>query len=132
MAVATAIDFKQEVRTLFELFDRQDIKGIKALFSDDPQGVDEISRTWMRGKPALDSYFKELKEMGITNIRSSLRDFAVKHWDDVAVATCMVEQSFSAEGQKTKITAPVTVLYRRHGDSWKIELVHAVALPEAA
>lgn len=132
MAVATAIDFKAEVRELFARFDRQDWKGIKALLSDDPQGVDEISRRWLRGKGAIDGYFAELQKMGVDGIRSKPSDFAVKQYGDVALVTCMVDQRYEADGADVSITAPVSVLFHRRGAEWKIESIHAVALPEAA
>ncbi len=132
MAVATAVDFKREVKEFFALFDRQEWEKMKRRFSDDPQGVDEISRKWMRGKTSVSRYFDMLDEMGISDIHSKLSDFAIKQWDDLVLVTCVADQKFQAEGERVSITAPVSVLYRRIGGEWKIELVHAVALPDAA
>lgn len=130
MAVTTAVDFKAEVKKLLEHFDRQQHAELKDMFADDAQGVDEISRGWVRGKAKMDTYFKKLQEMGVSNIRSATRDFDTKHWDDVALVTCVTDQTYEMGGDKVAITAPMSVLFRRHRGEWKVELVHAVPLPD--
>ena len=57
MSADTETTLEQEVHRLFELLDSMDISGISAMLTDDAQGIDEISRRWMRGKAALDAYF---------------------------------------------------------------------------
>lgn len=37
------------VRQMFGQFDRKNFRDALRLFSDDAQGVDEISRKWLRG-----------------------------------------------------------------------------------
>ncbi len=131
MAVATAIDFKKEAQRLFDLFDQQKFPELQDLFAEDGQGVDEISRGWIRGRANLGGYFDQLRALGVSDIRSKLSDFVTKHWDDVALVTFVADQSYKAEGKKVTIKAPVSILYRRISGAWKIELVHAVPLPEA-
>ncbi len=130
MAVATAVDFGAKVEKLFELFDNQRVEELTAMFADDAQGVDEISKAWLRGSDAMDGYFVELKEMGVGDIVSSLGDIHVKQWGDVALVTAMADQTYSILGQPVSIKAPVSVVFRRHGGDWLIQLVHAVPLPE--
>ncbi len=131
MAVATAIDFKTEVKKLFSTFDRLDFDALKAMFTDDAQGVDEISRKWLRGKSAFDGYFDQVKAMGVGNIHSKLSDLRSEQWDDVAVVTCLADQTYEVGGEKVSILAPTTVVFRYNKGDWKIALVHAVPLPEA-
>jgi ketosteroid isomerase-like protein len=130
MAVSTAVDFKAEVRKLFDRFDRQEFDEIQGMFAADAQGVDEISRKWMRGKAPLDRYFRTLEDVGVADIHSNLRDFETKIWDDIALVTCILEQSYTIAGEQIEITSPLSVLYKRHRGDWKIELVHAVPLPD--
>lgn len=48
---------EQQARRVFELLDALDVDSIGAMLTDDAQGVDEISRGWMRGRGALEDYF---------------------------------------------------------------------------
>ncbi len=130
MAVTTAVDFKAEVKKLLEHFDRQQHAELKEMFADDSQGVDEISGGWVRGKSKLDSYFKKLEEMGVSDIHSKTRDFDTKVWDDIALVTCITDQTYKMGGKPISISAPMSVLFRRHRGDWKIQLIHAVPLPE--
>lgn len=131
MAVSAAIDFRADVVAFFDLFDHQDIEGIRRKFADDVQGVDEISRAWLRGVSAIDSYFSQLESMDVSDIHSTVTDIDVRHWDDVALVTCMADQTYRVAGEPTAITAPVSMLYRRDHGEWKVELIHAVPLPAA-
>ncbi len=130
MAVSTTLDFQKEVQKLFDLFDGLQIDKIKDMFSDDAQGVDEFSRQWLRGKDAMNGYFEQLMEMGVSDIHSELSDVEVKQWDDVALVTCIADQSYNVGGDQITVTAPGSFLFRRNNGSWKLELVHAVPLPD--
>lgn len=132
MAVMTAIDFKAEVTRLFELFDRGDFEPVKQLFTDDAQGVDEISRGWIRGRAEMERYFEKLDELGVTEIHTTLSDVSTRRWDDVGLVTCVANQTYETDGTSVAITTPLSVLYRHVNDAWKIELIHAVPLPDAA
>lgn len=131
MAVTQAIDFAAETRKMFKLFDQMKVDELRALFATDVQGVDEISRKWMRGGKAIDNYFAQLEKMNVEEMRSRLSDLHSEKWGDVAVVTGMADQTYSVEGTPMTIKAPITVLYRRVKDGWKIALIHAVSLPEA-
>lgn len=130
MTVATTIDLRKESQRLFDLFDRQKFDDLHAMFAEDAQGVDEISKRWIRGRDKLGGYFDQLREMGVSDIKSRLSDFAQKQWDDVALVTLVADQTYKVGGQPVAIRAPVSILFRRIGPAWKIELVHAVPLPE--
>ena len=57
MSPQTATSLEQQTRRLFELFDALDTDAILELTTEDAQGIDEISRGWLRGRAALESYF---------------------------------------------------------------------------
>lgn len=130
MAVSTAVDFEAEVRKLFDRFDRQEFAELKEMFADDAQGVDEISRVWLRGRASFDRYFMTLEDVGISDIHSKVRDFKTRQWDDIALVTCMAEQTYKMAGEDVAIKAPISVLFKRSRGRWQIELIHAVPLPE--
>ena len=132
MAVITAVDFKAETRKLFRLFDKLDFGKLQDMFADDVQGVDEISGGWIRGKDGLEGYFDTLGEMGVGNIHSTSSDFAVKHWDDVALVTCMLAQTYSVGEEPVAITSPVSIVFKHAKGAWKVALVHAVPLSESS
>lgn len=131
MAVSTAVDFGSKVEMLFELFDNQKVEELSAMFAADAQGVDEISKAWLRGRDAIDSYFDELRDMGVADIDSSVNDIHVKQWGDVALVTAIADQTYSVAGEPVTIKAPVSVVFHRYGDEWLLQLIHAVPLPEA-
>ena len=118
MAVATAVDFGAKLEKLFELFDRQALVELTAMFAKDAQGVDEISQAWLRGRNALDTYFDDLREMGVADISSALSDIHVKQWGDVALVTAMTDQTYSIDGEPVAIKAPVSVVFHRDREEW--------------
>lgn len=130
MAVITTVDFKKEVEKFFRHFDRLEFEDIEAMFAEDGQGVDEISKGWIRGRSSMTDYFAQLVEMGVSDIHSALSDFETKQWDDVALTTLMFDQTYRVGGDMVSITAPTSMLFRRIDDAWKLQLVHAVALPD--
>jgi ketosteroid isomerase-like protein len=129
MSQETAVSLEQHARRIFELVDAMDTARMAAMLSDDAQGVDEISRGWMRGRAALETYFGQLEGM-VDEVRSEVSDIDTTEWGDVGVVTCVVDQSYSMQGQQQKITAPTSMVFRREGDEWKIAVFHSVPLPE--
>ncbi len=123
-------ELERRVVDLFDRFDALDLDGMRDLFADDVQGVDEISRRWLRGKDTLNDYFAMLGEMGISDVKSVLSDFHTADYGDTGVVTLMADQTYRVGGEPQSIHAPMTVVFRRTGGDWKIALVHAVPLPE--
>lgn len=129
MAQETATGLEQQVRRIFELVDAMDTDGMAALLTDDAQGVDEISRGWMRGKDALEQYFGQLQGM-VEGVSSKVRDVHTVEHGDYGVVTCIVDQTYAMGGQEQDITAPTSITLRREGDEWKIAVFHSVPLPD--
>jgi ketosteroid isomerase-like protein len=129
MAEETATSLEQQVRRVFELLDAMDTDAIAAMISDDAQGVDEISRGWMRGRDALEQYFAQLKGM-VDGVSSRVSDVHISDWGDVGVVTCVVDQTYTMGGQEQTIRAPSSLTFRREGDEWKIAVFHSVPLSD--
>ncbi len=115
-------------RKLFGDLDHKDLDAIIRSTATDVQGVDEISRRWMRGTDALSDYFRQAMTM-VEDIHSTLSDFHETVQGEVGLVTCWLEQDYTFKGTPTHVSAPTTVAYRRQGDGWKIVLIHSVPMP---
>jgi len=117
------------VRQLFRAFDALDLDSAMALMTPDAQGVDEISRRWLRGPDAVVDYFKTLQGQ-VTDVRSEITDLRETVHGSTGIVTCWLEQDYTMDGERIHVSAPTTiVLDREHGD-WRISLVHSIPLPE--
>lgn len=128
MEAPASRSLEDRVRELFAAFDSGDVERVQQLFADDVQGVDEISRGWLRGRHAAADYFRKLAG-SVTDIRSELRSIHGVEWADTGLVTLELEQTYSQDGQPQRIEAPTTIVLRREGAEWKIVLVHSVPLP---
>ena len=109
--------------------DSKDVDRIVESTTEDAQGVDEISRRWLRGRSELDSYLRQL--MGaVSDLRTELRDAEEHVWGDIGVLTCWLKQDYTFEDNAQHISAPTTIVFRREGGEWKLALFHSVPLPE--
>jgi len=118
------------VRELFQALDALDVARIEGLFTDDIQGVDELSGGWRRGRGAVHDYLESVVSAGIADLRSELSDFVAAEWDDTAVVTCVLDQSYSIAGEDQRIHAPTSVVLRRADGAWRCALLHSVPLAE--
>ena len=119
------------VHDLFAALDRKDFASVRGMFGDDAQGVDEISRRWLRSKDELDDYFRQL-EPAIQNLRSELRDVHEIAWGDSGLVTCWLEQDYVLNDQPQHVSAPTSIGLHRESGNWQIVLVHSIPLPEAS
>ena len=109
--------------------DSMDVDRMMETATEDAQGVDEISRRWLRGRGELDSYLRQL--MGaVSDVRTELRDTEERVWGDIGVLTCWLDQDYTMEGKAQHVSAPTTIVFRREGDEWKLALFHSIPLPE--
>lgn len=129
MSDQTASSVEQAARRVFELLDAMDLDSISEQLTDDAQGVDEISQKWIRGRQALSDYFDQLKGT-VSDVRSRLSDVNALEWDDVGVVTCLLNQTYTMEGQEENVSAPTSMVFLRDDDTWKIALIHTVPFPE--
>jgi len=116
-------------RELFSDLDAERFDQLAERATDDVQGVDEISRRWLRGRAAMQTYLNGLRG-NITGIHSELRDPTEAVWGDVGVLTATLEQTYSLSGRNETIVAPTSILFRREDGTWKFALLHSVPIPE--
>src|SRR5439155_4578915 len=103
VAQETATDLEQHVRRIFELVDSMDTHAMAEMIADDGQGVDEISRGWMRGRDTIEQYFAQLENM-VEGVSSRVSDVHTTEWGDAGVVTCVVHQTYTMGGQEQEIT----------------------------
>ena len=124
-------ELEDEVRGIFDDLDRLDFEAIAARTAEDVQGVDELSRHWMRGRSDLTSYFEQMSPL-LSDVSSSVSDIHANTWGDTALVTCWLEQSYKVEGRPDSLSAPTSFVFRREGDQWKVVLIHSVPLADQA
>jgi ketosteroid isomerase-like protein len=126
--VTSSLD--QRARELWQTIDALDFTKLANMLADDAQGVDEISRRWLRSRVELDEYFRQLSG-AIAEVRSDVSDLVAREYGDVGVVTGMLNQSYMLEGRRVQITAPTTLMFIRRGEDWRVVLIHSVPLPAA-
>jgi ketosteroid isomerase-like protein len=109
--------------------DSLDVDRMMAQVAEGAQGVDEISRRWIRGRAEIDSYLRQLAS-SVGDLHTELEDTSENVWGDTGVLTCWLEQRYALEGQAQHVSAPTTIVFRREGGQWKLSLFHSVPLPE--
>lgn len=122
-------ELEEVVRRMFDGLDRNDLEATMRDVADDAQGVDEISRRWMRGRTELGEYIRGLMTM-VEDVRSELHDVRETTLGDMGILTCWLEQDYTLEGQRQHISAPTTVVLRGGHGGWKLVLFHSIPLPE--
>jgi ketosteroid isomerase-like protein len=130
MGEAVTSDLDQRARELLQTFDALDFTKLADMLADDAQGIDEISRRWLRSRAELDEYFRQLSG-AVADVRSELSDLVGREYGDVGVVTCMLDQSYMLEGRRVQIKAPTTIVFTRRGGDWRATLVHSVPLSDA-
>lgn len=129
MSADAATTLEGEVHRLLELLDAMDLKGLSAMLTDDAQGIDEISRRWMRGRDALDAYFAQL-EGTVSEPKSEATDLHSIAWGDVGLVTFVLDQTYTMNGEEHRISAPTSIVFHRDGGGWRVALIHTVPLPD--
>jgi ketosteroid isomerase-like protein len=127
--MAVGNELESAARELFAALDRKDFGRIVQMSTDDVQGVDEISRGWLRGRSAMEKYLKSLGEQ-VSNIRSALNELKAVEVGDVGIVTLVLDQEYDMGGQHASIRAPTSLVFRREDGSWHVALLHSVPLAE--
>ena len=131
MATQAETSLQQRVSRLLERLDAMDLEGLGAMVDDEVQGIDEIGRRWMRGRPAIEGYLSQLKDT-VSDVRSRMSDVQEDAWGDAGLVTFVLDQTYALDGKEQTISAPTSIVFRRQGSDWKIVLIHTVPLPEEA
>ena len=75
---------ERTARELLSALDMLDVERLLQLMAEDAQGVDEISRRWMRGRDEIEGYLRQLAA-AISDIRTEIRDVDEREWGDTGV-----------------------------------------------
>lgn len=126
--MATDVLTTARATEFFQWLDAKDETALRAVIAEDAQGVDELTRGWMRGHSALERYFMD-NLPAMAEIHSRLDDLDARRWGDLEVETFMLRQSYVFEGTRYEIEAPTTMIWRLGGDRPKLVLVHSIPLP---
>jgi ketosteroid isomerase-like protein len=116
---------------MFDALRKKDVDALARFTADDTQGVDEISRRWVRGRGELNDYIAGLVEL-VDDVESEMRDVHEAVYGDVGIVTFWLEQDYTLEGRRRHVSAPTTVVLHRDGERWKLTLFHSVPVPEGA
>ena len=103
------------VRSMFDALGAGDADAVMRLAAEDMQGVDEISRRWLRGSTEVGEYIGQLIG-AVHDVDSQLVDVEERQWGDFGVVTFWLEQTYTYEGQPAQVSAPTTVVLRREDD----------------
>jgi uncharacterized protein (TIGR02246 family) len=131
MSVSSQSSPQQTVSELFDAFDRLDTESAESLFDDEPQGVDELSGGWRRGREALHEYFAQIASAGLADVHSTLTDVHTADWGDTAVVTLVLDQTYTLESEQHAVHAPSTIVLRRQDGRWRVALVHSVPVQDS-
>jgi hypothetical protein len=131
VAAQAETSLQQTVSRLLERLDAMDLEALGGMVDDEVQGVDEIARRWMRGRPAIERYLSQLKDT-VSDVRSRMSDVQEDAWGDAGLVTFVLDQTYTLGAQQQTISAPTSIVFRRRESDWKIVLIHTVPLPEEA
>jgi len=116
------------VRSMFDALGAGDADAVMRLAAEDMQGVDELSRRWLRGSNEVGEYLGQLVG-AVQDVHSQMLDVQERQWGDCGVVTFWLEQTYTYDGQPAQVSAPTTVVLRRQDDQWLIALFHSIPLP---
>jgi ketosteroid isomerase-like protein len=131
VAAQAETSLEQTVSQLLERLDAMELDAVGAMVDDEVQGVDEIARRWMRGRPAIEGYLAQLMDT-VSDVHSRMSDVREAAWGDAGLVTFVLDQTYMLDGQQQTISAPTSIVFRRRPSGWKVVLIHTVPLPEEA
>lgn len=129
--MSTNVSTATRTSEFYRLVDAKDEAGLRAILADDTQAADEITRGWLRGRPAMEAYLRDVLPH-MTEIHTTIDDVGVRAWGDVEVETCMLRQTYVFDGKRSAIEAPTTMIWRREGEAWRLALAHSIPLSAAS
>jgi ketosteroid isomerase-like protein len=125
----TVGSLQERVEQMLDRLDAMDIDGVSAMLTDDTQSVDEISRGWTRGRAAAEAFMADLKD-SVSDVQSRMSDARESRWGDVGLVTCVLDQTYTLDGERQSVSAPASIVLRHEDGDWKVALFHSVPLPE--
>ena len=121
--MALAGEMTAVLQGMFDALDKSDPEVALASIGADAQGIDEISRRWMRGPGEVSRYVREL--FGIAeDVHSEMHDVHEVDWGETGVVTFWLEQDYSLDGDRaTRVRA------HDRGDATRARGVEAGVVP---
>jgi ketosteroid isomerase-like protein len=116
------------IRQMFSALDRNDPEGFIRNSDEEVQAVDEISRRWLRGVGEVGEYLRGVVKQ-IEGVHSTITNVREVIWGETGILTCWLEQDYTFDGSKQHVSAPTTVVFRRHNRAWKVVLFESIPLP---
>jgi len=118
------------LKGMFDALGRDaDPEALLGHFSEEPQGIDELSREWMRGREALERYTRGMLSQ-VKDVKSEISDFHEVIMGDIGLATFWLEQDYTLEGERHHVSAPSSAVLRHEGGEWKIVIFHSIPLSQ--
>jgi len=121
-------ELQTALEDMFDAFERRDTEALVASVASEAQGVDEISRKWMRGADDVRNYLRGLVSM-VTDVKTVVSDGHEKIDGNEGLLTCWLEQDYTIDGTTQHVSAPTTVIFKRDAGVWKFSLFHSIPLP---
>ncbi len=121
-------ELQTALENMFEAFGRGDVDALTAAVATDAQGVDEISRKWMRGGDEVRGYLRQLVTM-VSEVKTVVKDGHEIIEGDEGLLTCWLEQDYTLDGATQHVSAPTTVIFTREQGEWRFSLFHSIPLP---
>lgn len=119
---------QKATETFFEFAERKDGEALIASFTDECQGIDEITRRWIRGRGKFADYIRQLIEQ-VDGITTRIEDVHESVHGNAGLMTCWIEQDYTLKGTPTHVSAPTTLAFQRQAGEWKVSLFHSLPLP---
>lgn len=117
------------INSLLDALAAGDVSAVLAHYSDDAEGIDEISRDWLRGKVHLAEYTGHLIEQ-ISDLHSEFTHEHIANYGNVSLVTGLLHQHYTWDGERVDEEMPATIVLLRHQDSWLVRLFHALPIPD--
>jgi ketosteroid isomerase-like protein len=121
-------ELQAALEDMFQAFERGDADALVASVASGAQGVDELSRKWMRGTDEVRNYVRGLVSM-VTDVKTVVSDGNETIDGDDGLLTCWLEQDYTVGGTPQHVSAPTTVIFKREASGWKFSLFHSIPLP---
>lgn len=114
---------------MIEALDSMNLDRMVRGFGVDVVSVDEISREWLYGRDAVETYLGGLIDT-VSDVQTELRDSREAIWGETGILTCWMEQDYTHDDHTHHVSAPTTMVFRKEGSEWKIVLFHSIPLPD--
>ncbi|TXH42530.1 MAG: SgcJ/EcaC family oxidoreductase [Actinobacteria bacterium] len=119
----------QTIEQVLQGIDSGNAEVILDAYADDAEGIDEVSRGWMRGRDQIAAYTRQLVA-DLDSCSSELVDVHEAIIGDAAVVTGILCQDYSLAGEAQSVRMPATFVLRRDSGHWRVLLFHALPIPE--